>query len=88
LKYATRELARRRGALATFMAKPFAEHAGNSMHLHLSRWHDGEPAFTPGRGTESPLMRQAVGGILTHMPHAHARDRRVRSADSEFLQAL
>jgi glutamine synthetase len=67
-KYATRELARRRGALATFMAKPFADHAGNSMHLHLSLWRDDEPAFASDHDGENPLMRQAVGGILRHLP--------------------
>lgn len=67
-KYATRELARRHGAVATFMAKPFAEHAGNSMHLHLSLWRDGEPAFAPTGDGENPLMRQAIAGILRHLP--------------------
>ena len=67
-KYATRELARRRGALATFMAKPFAEHAGNSMHLHVSLWRDGEPAFSPDGDGENVVMRHAVGGILRHLP--------------------
>ena len=66
-KYGTRELARRRGTLATFMAKPFAEHAGNSMHLHLSLWRDDEPAFTPDGDGENSVMRQAIGGILTHL---------------------
>ncbi len=68
-KYATRELARRRGALATFMAKPFAEHAGNSMHLHVSLWRDDDqPAFASADGSENPLMRQAIGGLLRHLP--------------------
>jgi glutamine synthetase len=67
-KYATRELARRHGALATFMAKPFADHAGNSMHLHLSLWRDGEPAFASIDDAENPLMRQAIGGLLRHLP--------------------
>ncbi len=66
-KYATRELARRRGVLATFMAKPFAQHAGNSMHLHLSLWREDEPAFASHRGDENDLMRQAIGGILRHL---------------------
>jgi glutamine synthetase len=66
-KYATRELARRRGSLVTFMAKPFAEHAGNSMHLHLSLWREEEPAFAPDGEHENPLMRQAIGGILRHL---------------------
>lgn len=67
-KYATRELARRQGALATFMAKPFAEYAGNSMHLHLSLWRDEQPAFASDAGEENPVMRQAIGGILRHLP--------------------
>jgi glutamine synthetase len=67
-KYATRELARRRNAIATFMAKPFGDQAGNSMHLHLSLWRDGEPAFTPDGEGENPLMRRALGGILCHLP--------------------
>jgi glutamine synthetase len=67
-KYATRELARRHDALATFMAKPFAEHAGNSMHLHVSLWRDQEPAFASEHGSENELMRAAVAGILGHLP--------------------
>jgi glutamine synthetase len=67
-KYATRELARRGGALATFMAKPFGDQAGNSMHLHLSLWRDGEPAFAPDGDGENPLMRAAIGGIFHHLP--------------------
>jgi glutamine synthetase len=67
-KYATRELARRRDAIATFMAKPFGDQAGNSMHLHLSLWRDEEPTFSPDAGAENALMRRAVGGILQHLP--------------------
>jgi glutamine synthetase len=67
-KYASRELARRRGALATFMAKPFAEYAGNSMHLHVSLWRDDEPAFAPDGDGENALMRHAIGGLLRHLP--------------------
>lgn len=65
LKYAVRELARRSGALATFMAKPYADQAGNSMHLHVSLWRDGEPAF---EGAENELQRHAIGGLLAHLP--------------------
>jgi glutamine synthetase len=68
LKYCVRELARRGGALATFMAKPFAEHAGNSMHLHVSLWRDGEPAFVSLDRSQSNVMRAAIGGVLRHLP--------------------
>jgi glutamine synthetase len=67
-KYATRLLARRAGATATFMAKPFAQYAGNSMHVHLSLWRDGEPAFAQRDGSENELHRRAVGGLLSHLP--------------------
>lgn len=68
LKYAARALARRAGARATFMAKPFQGLSGSSMHLHLSLWRDGEPAFAPEGGAENPLMRSAIAGILAHLP--------------------
>jgi len=67
-KYATRELARRNGALVTFMAKPFGDQAGNSMHLHVSLWREDEPAFAPDADAENALMRAAIGGILEHLP--------------------
>lgn len=68
LRYAVRELARRNGARATFMAKPFNGVAGNSMHLHVSLWRDGQPMFSPADGSESPLHQKAVGGVLRHLP--------------------
>jgi glutamine synthetase len=68
LKYATRELARRAGAIATFMAKPYADQAGNSMHVHVSLWRDGEPAFAPDGDSENDLHRRAIAGLLAHLP--------------------
>ena len=67
-KYAVRELVRRRGALATFMAKPFGDLSGSSMHLHISLWKDGMPAFAPEGGRENALMSSSVGGVLAHLP--------------------
>ena len=67
-KYATRELARRAGVQATFMAKPFAGASGNSMHVHVSLWRDGEPALAPEDGRENPLHVRAVAGLLRHLP--------------------
>jgi glutamine synthetase len=68
LKYATREIARRAGAIATFMAKPFQAESGNSMHLHVSLWRDGAPAFAPDAGVENALHRRAAVGLLAHLP--------------------
>jgi len=68
LKYGVREAARREGIKATFMAKPFNKLSGSSMHLHVSLWKDGEPAFAPENGSENALMRSALGGLLKHLP--------------------
>jgi glutamine synthetase len=68
LKYAVRALARAAGARATFMAKPFQGLSGSSMHLHVSLWREDTPAFAPEAGTENPLMRAAIGGIVRHLP--------------------
>jgi len=68
LKYGVRELVRRAGAIATFMAKPYADQAGNSMHVHVSLWRDGEPAFAPDAHGENELHRRAVAGLLAHLP--------------------
>jgi glutamine synthetase len=38
------------------------------MHLHVSLWRDGEPAFSPDAGAENPLMRAAIAGALRHLP--------------------
>ena len=67
LKSAVQEIARHEGMLATFMAKPFNGISGCSMHLHVSLWKDGEPAFAPENGSENPLMRSALGGLLQHL---------------------
>ena len=68
LKYGVREMARRAGVKATFMAKPFNKFSGSSMHLHVSLWKDGQPAFAPENGSENPFMLQALGGLIRHLP--------------------
>ena len=59
LKYGVREMARREGVKATFMAKPFNKLSGSSMHLHVSLWKDGEPAFAPGERLREPAHAAA-----------------------------
>jgi glutamine synthetase len=68
LKYAAKEVARKHGKVATFMPKPFAEHSGSSAHLHISLWRDGEAAFAPVDGSESPVALHAIAGLLDHLP--------------------
>ncbi|MEU6199498.1 glutamine synthetase family protein [Streptomyces sp. NPDC047061] len=70
-KAAVKELARREGRLATFMAKPFNDAGGSGFHLHLSC--EGEEArnvFDDPSGAYglSATARHAIAGILAHAP--------------------
>jgi glutamine synthetase len=70
-KAAVKELARREGKLATFMAKPFNSGSGSGFHLHLSCTEpDGTNAFDDPASPHglSPGARWAIGGILAHAP--------------------
>lgn len=62
-------LARQHGFAATFMAKPFAEDAGNGMHLHFSVLDDtGCNIFDDGTEAGTDVMRAAVAGCVAAMP--------------------
>ncbi|MGW2700312.1 glutamine synthetase family protein [Streptomyces sp. NPDC001340] len=70
-KAAIKELARREGRLATFMAKPFNDSGGSGFHLHLSCDDaDGRNAFDDASGPYglSATARHAVAGVLAHAP--------------------
>jgi glutamine synthetase len=54
----------RHGAEATFMAKPFAERAGNGLHLHVSvNGPDGRNIFAAEAPEGAPALSHAVGGL-------------------------
>ena len=70
-KAAIKELARKEGKLATFMAKPFNDEGGSGFHLHMSAAdRDGNPLFDDPDGPHgmSELGRSAVAGVLAHAP--------------------
>ncbi|WGL51943.1 glutamine synthetase family protein [Nocardioides sp. BP30] len=70
-KDAVKELARRRGQLATFMPKPFDDEGGSGFHLHFSAVDaDGASLFHDPSAPDglSELCRHAIGGILAHAP--------------------
>src|SRR3546814_10353777 len=57
-------VAARHGMIASFMAKPFAEQAGNGMHLHVSMADkSGANAFASDNPQGSPLLLHAIGGM-------------------------
>jgi glutamine synthetase len=71
LKSAVQEIARQRGLLATFMAKPFKDEGGSGFHVHVSvtdehgRNVSGDPDGADGL---SAVGRHAIGGVLAHAP--------------------
>lgn len=58
-------VAHKHGMQACFMAKPFGNSAGTGMHMHISLADkDGNNLFASEHKEGSPLLRQAVGGML------------------------
>ncbi len=68
-KRLVRGLARKHGFAATFMAKPYGDRAGSGMHAHVSLIDaEGRNLFDDGGPDGTPLMRNAVSGLLRTMP--------------------
>ncbi|MEX3105287.1 MULTISPECIES: glutamine synthetase family protein [unclassified Streptomyces] len=70
-KSAVKELARKEGRLATFMAKPFNTAGGSGFHLHLScTGPEDANAFDDPSAPHglSATARHAIAGILAHAP--------------------
>jgi len=63
-KTAVREIAKKHGLRASFMAKPWAEESGNSFHLHQSLWSLDEETNLFADGSE--LAHQYLAGLLAH----------------------
>jgi len=67
-KTAVKGLARKHEMAATFMAKPYAEHSGNGLHVHFSVLDEtGANIFDDGTARGSALMHRAVAGCLSAM---------------------
>ncbi|HUA41389.1 MAG TPA: glutamine synthetase family protein [Streptosporangiaceae bacterium] len=69
LKSAVQEIARLRGLLATFMAKPFNDEGGSGFHVHVSLGDEsGANVFGDPDGPDglSAPGRHAIGGVLRH----------------------
>jgi glutamine synthetase len=67
-KQILRNVAKRHGHLACFMAKPYPTHAGTGLHVHFSMQDaDGRNVFDDGTERGSDTMLHAVGGLLASM---------------------
>jgi glutamine synthetase len=62
-KLGCKELARRHGMIACFMAKLDMEQSGSSGHVHFSVLRDGEPCMRDAVGQLSDVGRRCVGGL-------------------------
>jgi glutamine synthetase len=70
-----KETARQLGYHVTFMAKPFADIAGSSFHLHVSLWKDGGNVFAYPGGIplKAPtVLRYFIGGCQRYLNPAAA----------------
>jgi glutamine synthetase len=69
-----KEVALEQGVYATFMPKPFSDHAGSGMHTHLSLFEGDQNAFYEA-GAEyslSKVGRAFIAGLLRHTPEITA----------------
>jgi glutamine synthetase len=76
-KRAVKGVATRHGLAATFMAKPFAEHAGSGLHIHVSLYDAaGRNLFADPGGAAPPAhastLRHAIGGLAATMAEGMA----------------
>ena len=64
------EVAKKHGFVASFIAKPLLEQAGNGLHMHISVVDDkGDNIFADGDRAH-PRLHQAIAGLLETMPAA------------------
>ena len=89
LKRVIKAVAARRGLMASFMAKPFAEQAGSGMHIHVSLLDDqGQNLFACTPDAPADSLRHAIAGLqrasrdcmLMFAPHANSYRRFVLNA--------
>ena len=80
-KRVVRNVARKHGMDATFMAKPYAHSAGNGFHVHMSVLDgEGNNIFAGEDHVANDKLRHAIGGMLETMrdcqilyaPHANS----------------
>lgn len=72
-KRLVRGVAARHGMAATFMAKPFTGQSGSGMHVHVSlNDRDGRNVFAAEDPAGTPLLGQAIAGLMLTMADAQA----------------
>ena len=75
LKRAVKAVAKRHGLGASFMAKPFSDSAGCSLHVHVSLLDAKGRNVFAGKSADKPVsetLRHAIGGLAAAMPESMA----------------
>ncbi|MDP1730688.1 MAG: glutamine synthetase family protein [Devosia sp.] len=73
LKRIVKGVARKHDFDATFMAKPYGQHAGSGMHVHFSLLDEqGRNVFAIANGQPSEMLRHATGGLIATMAEGMA----------------
>ncbi|MBX6390219.1 MAG: glutamine synthetase [Frankia sp.] len=74
LRQVVKEVALRQGIYATFMPKPFTDHAGSGMHTHMSLFEGDRNAFYDPTDEYrlSKVARAFIAGLLAHAPEITA----------------
>jgi glutamine synthetase len=68
-KRTIKQVARKHGLTATFMAKPYGQWAGSGMHVHMSVLDSkGKNIFVGSETRAAPVLYHALGGIIHAMP--------------------
>src|SRR5262249_12070680 len=70
LRQVVKEVALRQGSYATFMPKPFTEHAGSGMHTHMSLFEGDRNAFYDSADDYrlSKVAKAFIARLLAHAP--------------------
>jgi glutamine synthetase len=73
MKRLIKGVAAKHSLVASFMAKPFEDEAGNGMHVHCSVLNEnGVNIFDDGSELGTELLRNAIAGCLDYMPDSVA----------------
>jgi glutamine synthetase len=69
-KNGVKEIAQRRGRMASFMTKPWMDQSANGCHFHMSLWSGNHNAFLDTQSADglSDVARQFIAGIVAHAP--------------------
>ncbi|GIX17505.1 MAG: glutamine synthetase [Rhodothalassiaceae bacterium] len=72
LKRLIRQAAIKHGLFASFMAKPYPDHMGSSMHIHQSveDLETGRNLFADDAGEDTELFHYHIGGLQKYLPAA------------------